>query len=121
MERISLASSSITKQLSTYTSTAFTFVSAVLHYVMYTVSLQFADVFAGFEAELPVLTQLLIHPVYYWLIPILSGVAFFVHRLGFITKKQTVLLGTGLTLGSIPLCIIGFYLPIFQLGSVVTG
>ena len=88
---------------------------------MYTVSLNFVEVFEGFGAELPILTQMLIHPAYYWSIPILTGCVFLIHRAGLLTRSQTVFLSTGISLGSIPLCIIGFYLPIFQLGSVVTN
>ena len=121
MERTCLENMPVTNHLSFYTSTGFTLITAAVHYVMYRVSLEFLDVFEGFGAELPTLTQILIHPGYYWSVPILTGCAFLAHQMGYLGKVQTVLFGSALSLGSIPLCIIGFYLPIFQMGSVVTS
>ena len=104
--------------LSFYSSAAISIVVAVLHYLMSGVAIQFADVFEGFGAELPLLTQFMLPgSVFYWFMPVLILLVFLAHHLGQIKRRVALILGSVLTVASMILCTFGLYLPIIQLGA----
>jgi type II secretory pathway component PulF len=108
--------------LSIYTSTTFTLIIAVLHALLSRVALQFNEVFDGFGAELPWLTKLMLSgSIYYWLMPMLFGLCFVVHHLGYINRAMVLFITSVGTIASMGLSVVGLYLPIFQLGAVVAG
>lgn len=111
----------MTKTLSIYTSIAFTLIVAWVHYFLSSkVASQFEDVFDGFGAELPWLTNLMLPDApYYWLAPIIIVLLHIAHHSGYLSRPMVLLASSVGTVASIVLCLIGLYLPIFQLGAVV--
>ena len=95
-------------------------VVGLLHYLLSNVAVQFGEVFEGFGAELPLLTQMLLPgSLYYWIIPIVIALCFALHHAGLLSKVQVLFVTSAGTVLSIVTCITGLYLPIFQLGAVI--
>jgi len=108
--------------LSIYSSASFTIVVGAIHYSLSRVATQFNDVFEGFGADLPWLTNIMLpDSLYYWLVPLSFGICYIVHHLGFLSRPAVLLVSSVGTILSISLCIVGLYLPIFQLGAVVSS
>ena len=99
-----------------------TVITCILHVWLLNVSKKFIDVFEGFGAELPMLTKLFLPGSFiYYLLPAAAVIALLGHLLGMRSAKTAfslISISTGLF---IPAFIIAMYLPIFQLGSVVSN
>jgi len=84
---------------------------------------EFEELFEGFGAELPGFTQFIIgiHDSFYFLAApgVIGNILIynFKHKLGWWLVGFSGVMGVAL----IPLTIIAMYLPIFQMGDVVTG
>ena len=108
--------------LSIYSSTAVSTIVAIAHFGLSRAAAQFADVFEDFGAELPMLTRLVTNDsLYYWVVPLGIALCFVAHHQGYLTRSQTLFISSAATIASIILCVVGLYLPIFQLGSVVNS
>ena len=99
-----------------------TVITCILHVWLLNVSKRFIEVFEGFGAELPMLTKLFLPgSVMYYLLPAAAIIALLGHPLGMRSAKTAfslISISSGLF---IPAFIIAMYLPIFQLGSVVSN
>ena len=95
-------------------------ITALVHYGALRASASFAEVFSGFDADLPWLTQLFLQgsPVYYF-VPGLCIVAYIGRWAGF-RAARPLFIGCAITsILVIPTFIIAMYLPVFQLGAAV--
>ena len=107
--------------LSLYGSTSIGVIVGVLHYMMTRIAHQFESVFEGFGADLPVLTQFLLPgSLYYWIVPLAVVITLAGHQLGHVSRRVTLLMSSIATVTSMIVSTLGLYLPIFQLGAVVT-
>jgi type II secretory pathway component PulF len=83
---------------------------------------QFDQVFEGFAAELPFLTKLMLPgSIYFWLIPGIVILLAALNSLEVIQRSVVIALTAALSITSIGLYVVGLYLPIFQLGAVVSS
>ena len=107
--------------LTTNTSLVIGALVGALHYAVFHLVYQYAEIYDEFGGELPAITRMLIEsPIYYWIFPVLVTIALLVHHAGYLSRSFVLLfssIGSGI---STALCVLGLYLPILQLGSVVS-
>lgn len=102
-------------------SLALSAIVGVLHYAVFRLVHQYADIYDEFDGDLPPITRLLVDsPIYYWTFPVLVAVALLIHHAGFASRAFTVAFSSIGTAVSTLLCVLGLYLPILQLGSLVS-
>ena len=96
-------------------------VICLLHVWLFNVAYEFADVFAGFGAKLPLFTQLFLPGSFiYYLLPAAAIIALVAQYLQFRSARLAFLIVSVASGLFLPAFIIAMYLPIFQLGAAVT-
>ena len=92
----------------------------ILHIVLLLVATRFAEIFEGFGAQLPFLTQAFLPgSIVYFIIPTATLLAYAARYFNFGPTRAIFL---GLSIASalfLPVFIIAMYLPIIRLGAVV--
>ena len=92
--------------------------TALINFGLAGVPAQFTRVFAGFGAELPWLTQILITtPAVFYVLPITSLLALLAYSQNIQRASQALVTCLILSVLLVPLTLAAMYLPIFRLGS----
>jgi len=108
--------------LNLYNSTLVVSTVCLAHFALSRVAVHFEAIFEGFGNQLPLVSQLILPgSVFYWFAPACTILAAVAERSGRITKSHVGLIGGGLTILDCIVCIFGIYLPIFQLGTVISN
>ena len=105
-----------------YASTSIGLVIAMLHYGMSLTAEQLADAFADADAALPLLTQALLPgSAYYWLLPVTIVAVLIAHHTNRLSRRVTTCACAGITIASMLLYVVGLYLPVVRLGTLVAS
>ena len=108
-------------------SVALTAVSAVIYVVIFVGTLEFRDLFLGFGAKLPVLTQFVLASYNYFglflLVGLIPSVRLVWNRNRSVVEKNRlftmIIVSFALSISLMGVFVVAMYMPIFQLGTVV--
>ena len=111
---------SVQQSLSMYSSTAMVVIVALVHYLLTKPAKFIREFLTDSGADLPLLTKMMFpDSAYYWIIPGIALLMVVLNVLKLVSKRAAISVSGLLTVVSIILFIVGLYLPMYQLGSVV--
>ena len=103
-----------------YSSTALVVIVALVHYLLTKPAKLIREFLTDSGADLPLLTKMMFpDSAYYWIIPGIALLMVILNVFKLVSKRAAISVSGLLTVASIILFIVGLYLPIYQLGSVV--
>ena len=107
-------------QTSHFASISISIFSVLIHFFLLRVALQFEEVFVGFGAKLPILTQAFMPgSILYYILPGMCLLTY-AARWFIAASANNLFVAYGVVSGlMVPTFIVAMYLPIFQLGTLV--